>query len=122
MRTSALPEDYGISGGSHACHGISCLIRQDLHGSDLNAGYRCGIEPCLNILAGSQGMHLQIHIFSVTGQSHAQRCCEGHDLMGAEASGIGYVQFCSAVGFLEKTHYIQMADKTYRSVFFEFNS
>ena len=42
--------------------------------------------------------------------------------MWAEASGISYVQFCSAVGFLEKTHYIQMADKTYRSVFFEFNS
>ena len=42
--------------------------------------------------------------------------------MGAETSGVCYIQLRSAVGFLEKAHHIQMTDKTYRSVFFEFNS
>ena len=42
--------------------------------------------------------------------------------MRAEASGVCDIQIRSAVGFLKKAHHIQMADKTYRSVFFEFNS
>ena len=122
MRISALPESYRISGGSNAGHGIAGLVRQNFHRSYLDSRYGSGIQPLLYILTGGQGMHFQVHIFSVAGQSHTQRCGKGHDLMRAEASGIGYVQLRSAVGFLEEAHYIQMANETYRSVFSEFDS
>ena len=67
-------------------------------------------------------MHFQVHIFSVAGQSHTQRCGKGHDLMRAEAPGISNIQLRSAVGFLEKAHHIQMSDKTNGTIFSKLDS
>ncbi len=119
---SSLSETDGVCRCRHAGHGISGVVRQNLYRCDLNAVRTGPVQAFHGILAGYEGMHLNIHIFAVTFHSHAKGGGKCHDLMRTVAPGVSHIQTGSADGLLKIAHHIQMPDKSNGTVFFKFNS
>ena len=126
-RNACLPDGFvllhggGIGRRGHAGHGVSGVVRKADDPLDLDPLHAGGVQPLLHLLRVHGIFHgfvdLNIQVFPPALHPKAQGGGKAHDLMRAEARGIGNIDPRPADGLLEKPHHVQMADEPQRAVF-----
>ncbi len=121
-RFPALPEPNRVARRCHAGHGVAGSLRQQHHADNLYSRRTGPVEALQHIPGCGDAVALYVHILSVAGEPDSQRGGERHNLVGTEACGIGHIDPGPPDTFLEKTHHVQMTDKTHRAVFAKLNT